>query len=165
MPAESTYVPLAIQTLGADAGSVTFSSISSIYTDLVIMFTARCTSTQTLYIRFNGDSATNYSSTNVRQASSTASSRQTSIDRGLLGIVSVGLSSTENVFTEIHINNYSNASTFKVLSSRSSLTSSETDANITLWRNTSPITSITILPSAGNFITGSKFTLFGIKAA
>lgn len=31
-----------------------------------------------------------------------------------------------------------------------------------LWRSTAPITRVTVLPSAGNFVAGSRFTLYGL---
>jgi hypothetical protein len=34
-----------------------------------------------------------------------------------------------------------------------------------MWKNTTAITDILISPSTGSWVTGSTFTLYGIKAA
>ena len=69
MAAGATYVPLASTTLSSDTGSVTFSSISSSYTDLVIIMSVQgntggtAQGSNTNFLRFNGDTASNYSYT------------------------------------------------------------------------------------------------------
>jgi hypothetical protein len=63
--------------------------------------------------------------------------------------------------------NYSNATTYKTVLSRSNVAASASvSANVGLWRNTAAITSIKlyVYPSY-NFVAGSTFTLYGIKAA
>lgn len=79
MPAGvSAYVPLANITLSSNASTVTFSSISQSYRDLV--FVLRQTTTGTAFSRFriNGDGAGNYSYVTMESAGGNALSNQAS---------------------------------------------------------------------------------------
>ena len=62
MAAGNTYVAIATNTLSSAAASVTFSSISGAYTDLVLVTNATLASggAANLWCRFNGDGAANY---------------------------------------------------------------------------------------------------------
>ena len=53
-----TYIPLATTTLGSNQSSFSFSSISSEYTDLIIVGDVTTTSSgPDMYMRFNGSSS------------------------------------------------------------------------------------------------------------
>lgn len=177
MAAGSTYTKIATTTLGSAAASYTFSSIPSTYTDLVLVMVAATTNTSSTfpYMRFNGDSNTNYSGTELYgNGTSAASARDTNRARGWIGFdVSISNTVGDSVST-VNLMNYSNSTTYKTWLSRSNRASSAldysgTDAIVGLWRNTSAITSIEIRNSRGdidyNFAAGSTFTLYGIAAA
>ena len=164
MPA--TYEPIATQTLGSAAASVTFSSIPSTYTDLIIITQAISASADDVGIRFNSDSGSNYSQTwlsgNGSSAFSGRYSSSTSIYLDIYG--SMGTTLYNN--TIVQIMNYSNTTTNKTLLSRANRAGSGVDAIVGLYRSTSAISTIVLAPTSGvNFSTGSTFTLYGIKAA
>lgn len=161
----NTYVPLATTTAAGGETSITFSSISAGYTDLVLSCSVTCSLTQTLYVRFNNDSTANYSSTYVYgTGSSAASGRMSSDSKILLGSVNAGMSSTNFSVVNASIQNYSSTATKKTILSRQSLASAEVNMSTGTWHNTSAITSMTIIPSSGSFGAGSTFSLYGIKA-
>jgi hypothetical protein len=157
----STYTPIATQTLGTAATSVTFSSISGTYTDLVLVFNGTVSANQYVAVRLNSDTGSNYSWTRIDgDGSSAYSSRGTSTTFGRLGIGNP----TNRTLTISHFMNYSNATTNKSVLSRSN--TDFVGALVNLWRNTAAITSITVLTTtADTFTVGSTFTLYGIKAA
>lgn len=172
----NTYVLIASNTLGSSAASVTFSSIPSTYTDLVLKVSTRTDQSGSFggggYVRFNSDSATNYSITDVYGDGSTAASaRRTSVTFGWWSYEGYNTSgSTANTFTnaELYIPSYQ-ASANKPYSAFSAAETNATTAIIQgvagLWRNTAAITSILISPDAGNFVSGSSFFLYGIKSS
>lgn len=160
-----TYEPIATQILTANATSVTFSSIPSSYTDLILIFNGtNATSNNGLRLRFNSDSGTNYSTTYLYGNGSSAVSERTTNTTG--GQIATDIASTQAT-SIAHIMNYSNTTTFKTFLGRGSSAANFADAQVSLWRNTAAITSVTVLLGAGtsNFSTGSTFTLYGIKAA
>jgi hypothetical protein len=160
----TTYTPIATNTLGSATATVTFSSISGAYTDLVIVIEGALTSSAIAAItaQFNGDTASNYSVTNVSGNGTTASSTRFSTQTTLYA----GLLSTTRSNTIFNIMNYSNATTYKSTLSRANVSSSTVRATVGLWRSTSAITSIVFgIDVADTFIAGSTFTLYGIKAA
>ena len=166
MPAGSTYTPIATTTLGSAAASYTFSSIPSTYTDLVLIMNYGVDSANRLAaIRFNGDTSTNYSNTQIYGNGSSAGSQRTSSVAQIYITSSDYVPQTLTANTILHINNYSNATTYKTSLNRYNSAGNETAAVVGLWRSTSAINSITILATAGNFLTGSTFTLYGIAAA
>ena len=58
----NTLIPIQTYTLSATTASVTFSSISGAYTDLVLVCNSKLTTSNTqIRLQFNGDTASNYS--------------------------------------------------------------------------------------------------------
>ena len=165
----ATYVPIATTTLGSASSPVTFSSIPSTYTDLVLISSVLGV-TGTSYIlqaTVNSDSGTNYSTTwmlgNGTAASSGRSTSATSIYLGHL----TGFLTTGSPMTAItNFPNYSNTTTYKTTLSRGNNTGTDTEAIVGLWRSTAAINRIDLtLGSGTNFQTGSTFTLYGILGA
>ena len=76
--AGSTYTPIATTTLGSAAADVTFSSISSAYTDLFLAINCGAAGVTDMGIRFNSDTGSNYSLTYIRGTGSAASSGRAS---------------------------------------------------------------------------------------
>ena len=164
----NTYVALATQTLGTATSSVTFNSISSSYTDLVLITSAKNnTGAQyRLQLSFNGDRSTSvYSVTKLTGNGSTAvSSRVSNATYGAILIGTIGSTNFDNVIT--HIMNYSNTTTNKTVLSRGNETAAEVNAEAGLWRSTAAITSLTLDLEGGiNFVAGSTFSLYGIANA
>jgi hypothetical protein len=160
-----TYEPIATQTLGSTAASVTFSSIPSTYTDLVLICNGTASSNTGLTMRFNGDTSTNYSMTVVEGSGSAAvSERQTSVSQARFVWNSLWNTTTPGVVI-LNIMNYANTTTFKTVLWRSSTASNYVEAGVNLWRKTpEAINSFVIETSGPSIAAGSTFTLYGIKA-
>lgn len=168
MPA--TYEPLATTTLSSTATDVTFSSISSLYTDLVLVMNIFVSSDgEAPQLQFNSDTGTNYSTTFFEgNGTSGASYRWTSRANIELSY-NIGGNSTSPQPIICNVMNYSNTTTNKSVLSRWNSASGGTypgvNTSVSLWRSTSAINAIKIFPGAGNFNSNSTFTLYGIKAA
>jgi hypothetical protein len=161
----STYEPIATSTLGSAASSVTFSSIPSTYTDLVVVAAPLASSAEEFVMQFNGDTAGNYSATILWGDGSTAGSIRVSNQTYAYLNYYASVSTTQN--TQIfNIMNYASTTTNKTVVGRANRADSGVDAAVALWRSTAAITSIALkLKNGSNFSTGSTFTLYGIKAA
>lgn len=167
--ATNTYEALRTTTLSSAASSVTL-NLSGItgYTDLVIVATPKhATQLTDFTCRFNSDTSGNakYSATMLKGDGSSASSyRNSNQDQATLGEADTN---NFNPFI-IQINNYANTTTYKTIMSRSSTPAYYTAAWVSLWRDTSAITSITLAPLYGgsfggqNIAAGSTFTVYGI---
>jgi hypothetical protein len=157
----STYETISSQTLGSAAASVTFSSIPGTYTDLVLVIAANAGGPTAASMRFNGDSATNYSDTILDGDGASATSYR---ETNRTNIWAGSYYNTSTPTVAIHnIMNYANTTTNKTTLSRINYPIAFTSAEVGLWRNTAAITSITLATGA-NFNTGSTFSLYGIKA-
>lgn len=151
-----TYESIASTTVGSASATVTFSSIPGTYTDLILIIDSTLSSGTDIILQMNGDTGNNYSRTYILGDGSSASSARNS-----------NLSSHGGGNKMIHhFMNYSNTTTNKSGISRYGTAGTLTLAQVTLWRNTNAITSIT-LTGAGvtTFQSGSTFSLYGIKAA
>jgi hypothetical protein len=158
-----TYEPIATNTVsGTSTSTITFSSIPSTYTDLILVFQAQVTDAYALF-RVNGNSSSLYSRTDFYgNGSSAASNRGTN---ETTWYPSTGGSSVTGTGI-VHIMNYANTTTNKTALIRNDVTNGLVDASAWLWRSTAAITSISLaVPAANNWIAGSTFTLYGIKAA
>jgi len=157
----STYEKIATTTLGTTSNSVSFTTISGSYTDLILIVNGQNTTADGNWrIRLNTDTGSNYSFTSLSgTGSATESVRYSNVDS-----MDCGVSGNGNWATQIaQINNYSNTTTYKTILSRLSSSSRFVTANVGLWRNTAAVTGLTAL-NDNNWATGSTFTLYGIKA-
>jgi hypothetical protein len=163
----STYEMIATNTVsGISTNTVTFSSISSAYTDIFAIASIATISGTASYLdmRFNSDSATNYSAITMygTPAGSANLTGRTGVPCGITDITNAA--DTFNTFL-INVMNYANTTTYKTALCRSEHASnSVVGASVSTWRNTAAINAITFLFGSGNFRAGSTFTLYGIKA-
>lgn len=167
MAAGATYFPIATQTLSSAATTVTFSSISGSYTDLIIVSdNIQSGGTQgNLFIQFNGDTSSNYSRTWLSGDGSTAYSGLES-SQTKMGLTAYAYPQTTTRWAGvIHIENYSDSTKYKTVLIRGNNSSVGVDAIVGVWRSTSAITSLVLSRSNDQFATGSTFTLYGIAAA
>lgn len=159
-----TYTPIATNKLTAPTATVTFSSIPSIYTDLVIVVNANADSSTQLRLRFNSDTGSNYSATMVGADGADAFTVRVSNEASMNA---AGLATRSGV-NILNIMNYANTTTYKTVIGRWNLDSpgyGETGVKIGTWRSTAAITSIVLFPTSGNFTTDSTLTLYGILKA
>jgi len=160
-----TYEKIATETLTSGSTSITFSSISGSYTDLVIVGHQTAATNCEIGIRFNGDSAGNYEQNFVSGVAGNAVIKGSNTDSGnqIYLIWTQGTLPASWTGTIINIFNYANTTTYKTMLSRLG-GKNETNNNSGTWKSTAAITSVTVLGSS-NFSTGSTWTLYGIKAA
>jgi hypothetical protein len=168
----TTYFPIATTTLSSTAASLTLSSIPATYTDLKIVLVSRSSNTATsredLYITFNSDTGSNYSTTILYGQDSTAATiRQTSQARINAYTALPGTAGQFNLVT-MDLLSYAD-STFKScligVNNNQSTVGGEVNLQVGLYRSTSPITSVTFTPQTNSFGTGSTATVYGIKNA
>jgi len=171
MAAGATYVSIASQTLSSNTSSVTFSSIPSTYTDLVLIISAN--GGWGLNFRLNGDTASNYSLTELAGAGTTSYSSRTSGYTNGYFTYNIGVPANANTYGTAVVNfmNYANTTTNKSILSRFANAGDNgpgTECFVNLWRSNSAITSIAISTyyvSGNYYASGSTFSLYGIAAA
>lgn len=169
----NTYILIASNTLGSSTASVTFSSIPSTYTDLVLRWSARSSGdTINCAIRLNSDTS-NYSETYMyTNMISLYSGRQT----GQNSYLPYGMNSssyTANTFSsgEMYISNYNSTSVKQINTYGTSENNSSTSYMGTSAQRYagSSITSVSISSypygGANNLVSGSSFYLYGIKSS
>lgn len=169
MAAGSTYTPIESKVLSSTSTGVTFNTIPSTYTDLVLVVQSIMNGSQAnLFLQMgNGsiDTGSNYSETYISGNGTTATSgRDVSSTRIFFTNNSYPQTTTWNT-SVFNFQNYSNTSTYKSVLIRSNNAAIGTDATVGLWRSTSAINQIKIYPSNNAFEIGSTFTLYGIAAA
>lgn len=162
----TTYTPIATTTLGSNTGTVTFSSISGTYTDLVLI-TNVSGNDGAICIRFNSDTGSNYSNTGLRGNGTSASSTRATNFSYIAGTSNLSVTAGSLQTAIWNIQNYSNTTTNKTVLFRDGMATHITGATVGLWRNTAAITSVSLSPEFGAnvFYTGSTFTLYGVKSA
>jgi len=162
MAAGNTYEAIATNTTTALAASVTFSSIPGTYTDLVLVCEGIGTGDAYPYIQFNGDTGTNYSSTQIYGDGATATTSRRTNDSKIDAVI-WRTTGRNNIIANVM--NYSNSTTFKTFLMHGNNSSQYVQTTAGLWRNTAAITSLTVFAQYVNFAVGCNFSLYGIKAA
>jgi hypothetical protein len=162
----TTYEPIATTTLGSAASSITFSSISSAYTDLRFVVAVKPNDTTTFaYVQFNNDTGSNYSGTElVGNGASAASYRESSSGNGVPILIADYIPNQNGLIT-LDIFSYSGSTNKTTLATYSgdNAGSGYVSRAVGLWRNTAAITSVKLV--GGNFAAGTTATLYGIKNA
>lgn len=166
----NTYTLISSNVLASVVSTVSFTSIPATYTDLLLRCSVRRNDSGTNItadLRFNSDSATNYSIIRLQgdgaAATSSLSSSNTSAPIRGIGTISTD---TANTFgsCDFYIPNYL-VSQNKPFSVYPVSENNATTAYITplagLWRNTAAITSLSL--AGADFAIGSSFYLYGIK--
>ena len=169
MPAGSTYTPIATTTVSnGTTTTVTFSSISGSYTDLVLVGgSLGMTGDGTMRMRLNSAAGTAYSFTSLYGNGSSALSNRDSNRDNIPLNYNTTLAADNNGSVLVHFENYSNTTTNKTVLSRFGRAAAGTEAIVGLWRSTAAITQIDISNQVGGiyFQSGSTFTLYGIASA
>jgi hypothetical protein len=168
-----TYTPIAAQTLTSTSAQISFSSIPSTYTDLVLVTASRSTkaSTNDLYYCYvNNSSTTDYSWTRIiGDGTSVSSYSATGYTAWVITYSIPAANSTANTYglDTMQFMNYANTTTKKSMLWRSgNLTGNPMSASLVgLRSNTAAIDRIDLVVGSGSFAIGSTFTLYGIKAA
>ena len=159
----TTYERIQTQTLTSNQATITFTSIPATYTDLrlVLVGTNDSGSAQSVKLRFNGDTSTNYSDIYFRGTGSSVVNSADS-DRPFID-VNFAFGATIPTMTTLDMLSYAGA-TYKTLLITNS-ENSRVELKVASWRSTSAITSIVFSLGTGNYNTGTTATLYGIKAA
>jgi len=163
--------PIYTQTIASGStGSITFNNIPQTFTDLKLEISARenTVTGQTfvaLYLRFNNDSSSLYSDTRLYGSGTSTNSSRLSGNANYLGSDEAA-NSTANTFNSVsaYIPNYTGSNYKQMISdsvAENNTTGIDMFLNANLYRSTSAITSIQVLPQ----ITFSGYTtisLYGI---
>lgn len=159
-----TYVALATTTLSSSASSVTLSSISGSYRDLVLVIAAKNTggTYDNIRVQFNSDTGSNYSYVQAYFNGSGfgSNSSTTTFIEGLTS------SHTHNSASILQVLDYSATDKHTTTLQRSNTATAESANRMAAgrWADTSAVTSITLTQQSTNFDTGSTFSLYGIEA-
>ena len=164
----STYTLISSNTLSSSAASITFSSIPSTYTDLVIRGSVRSTTAIDGQLTFNGTGGTVYSRTYLRgDGSTTGSSRNSSTSQVTLDDIYRNDSSTANTFAsfEIYVPSYLVSQSKPVFYDGADETNGTTAYRYGiagLFRDNTAISSLTLTFTTAA-VSGSSFYLYGIS--
>ena len=175
--AAGAYDLLETQTLGTAVASVTFTGLDTLaagYQHLQLRMTARSTfAVDAVYnadLIFNGDSGSNYSFHQLLgNGSSVTSTSGTSASSITLPNWIPGSSTTSNAFggMVMDILDFSSTSkntTIRTLAGATTSGQSEVVMHSGLYISTDAVTSLAISSSVANLDTGSRFSLYGIRA-
>jgi hypothetical protein len=169
MPA--TYDKIATTTLGSANATITFSSIAATYTDLRLVFNntgASATGVGTPTMRFNSDTASNYSITRIA-GQGTVAAATSDASQTVMNLASyTAPQTTVPLLITVDLFSYAGST------NKTCLITYNNDYNgggsveyaVGLYRSTSAITSISITSAgASTWSTGTIATLYGILKA
>jgi hypothetical protein len=163
----NTYTLIDKTTLGSSQASITFSSIPSTYTDLVLKLSARNTSASGLiYFSFNNNASNRSAILLYGAGSGVGSVIYDNTDPRAMIMNESGYTANTFASGEIYIPNYAGSS-YKSFSSDSVQENNSTTAFSYLlgglWSNTAAITSVKLEPYTGSFDTNTSAYLYGIS--
>jgi hypothetical protein len=162
--------------LGIVTASVTFTSIPGTYRHLILEWQARGDTAATniaLQLQFNADTGANYDFANGNiNGSGTANGGGSQAGATLIQVCDMA-AATAPALTPSHgridFQNYAGTTFHKTLTAHSGLKQSAAVANlfnettVAWWRSAAAITSIKLVPGAGNFVAGGSFQLYGLN--
>lgn len=166
----NTYIPLATITLASAAATVTFSNIPGTYRDLILEFNHRVDTAATSadsFMRFNGDTGSNYSHVFISGNGSTTSSAA-----GTRTYLETNIDDPSN-FTrnQTQIFDYAQTNKHKSGLMKEGVPNYALFYRTFRWASTSAITSISFTAAdrlgsgtPDNFSAGSVFSIYGIAS-
>jgi|688.fasta_scaffold722692_2 hypothetical protein len=166
-PAAGDYESIATTTLGSSQATITFSSIPATYKHLQIRGIFNSATAPQALLRFNSDSAGNYSYHQIEgngvSATAGAGTSVTSIIHFINGMES---GTTAGSAFVVDILDYANTNKYKTTRA---LTGTEKNGSGQIflvsgsWRNTNAVTDISVTTSSGTFAQYTQVALYGIK--
>jgi hypothetical protein len=161
----SALTALANTTLASTAASVTFSSISGAYRDLILVGTFTSATTGYFGVRVNSDSGANYYWVQFNADGSTAAGSQ-STGASSYGLNNRSTTSTTDAMTcVVNILDYTATDKHKNALVRIGRAGGSTEFSMGRWANTAAITSVQVYGvSTANLAAGSTFALYGVSA-
>jgi hypothetical protein len=168
-----SYESIATTTVGSGgAADVTFSSIPATYTHLQIRGISRnASATDTISIRFNSDTGSNYTWHQLRGNGSVTAGTSSSPSVTFMEIPYTSYSgTTANVFAGavIDVLDYANTNKYKTVRGLGGADQNGSGSiffTSGLWQSSSAITTIRLFPSSGNLAEYTQYALYGIKGA
>lgn len=170
----NTGVPVLLgeSTLGATTASVTFSSIPSSWAHLLVVGYCRTDNAvvaQDCAVRFNSDTGANYDRQYHSGAAAATGAGETFGATSAAGWNCPGASAGANLFGafDLWVPYYANSANNKTFCSEWNYKHGTSSGNLGVgvsagfWRSNSAITSLTLLPQAGSFVSGCRFSLWG----
>lgn len=169
-PTTAGMTQIASQTLGASAASITFSSIPSTYTSLWLVGSYQGdTNPESPFLRFNGDTGSDYGSTIIQSVNNTVagnhdSGYQTQYSPGLYAS---GVTTHDFISLTALIINYASTTKWKSIQTQmgsfdSAITQYEVISSAGTWANLAAMTSLVLSLTSGNYIAATEFTLYGL---
>lgn len=168
----NTYTLISSTTLSTATNSVTFSSIPSAYSDLVLRMSVRGDGNSlSSRMRFNGSTA-GYAVNDMIGLGSGGVVYEGYINNTEIDTTRGGQANTNyaaNAFSsiDVYIPSYTASNGTKpvnVISSTENATlTNYIDVMAAQWANSAAISTILVYPSTGNFVANSSFRLYGIK--
>lgn len=164
-----------IQTVTVGSGgaaSIDFTSIPSTYKHLQIRGIGRNLHTvtvDTIRLRFNGDTSTNYQMNSLYGYNGSLTTYTTTVVNQIPIANCAGNSAAANIFAPFvfDVLDYSNtnkAKTLKILAGiDTNSSSSEVDFNGAFWNNTAAISSMSFYCTTANLAQGTQIALYGVK--
>ena len=165
----STYEKIQTTTISSATSAISFTSISSAYTDIILAWAYKSNSSNnpTLRLTFNGNS-TGYSGRQMYGngvapgSNNTTSASFISLARASGGPTPSG----ETALVLLHVMDYTNSSKYKSIFCQYNSASTGGELDVGVWANNANINRIDIdTPTSTDFAVGSVITLYGIKAA
>lgn len=168
-----SYESIATFTLASDTASVTFSSIPSTYKHIQIRLMARGTKAAAdcrWYARLNGDTGTNYSLHALIGSGTAASAQGAASQNYIEGRAVTGNTATSGIFGTaiLDYHDYSSTTknkTLRAITGNDRNGAGEIGLTSSVWLSTAAISSVLIYPESDSWLTGSTFSLYGIKGA
>jgi hypothetical protein len=164
-----TYEKIATTTLSSTASEISFASIPSTYTDIVMIVSGKSSSVDQIFLRYNTDTSTNYSEIRLSgNGTSAVCDRHSSVSYITMSRYGYPSNTAGENVSIFQFMNYANTTTYKTCLSRVGIASGGTDFIAGLWRSTAAIDTIKISTSGFSTATwqaGTTATIYGIKAA
>jgi hypothetical protein len=165
--AAGAYELIQSQVLGTSAASVTFSSIPQTYRHLQIRYVSQNSTSTVNQIQLNGDTGANYDwhilfgdGSNVFSSAV----NNTTFWQFVTPFTADGASFFgSGVLDILDYSSTSKNTTSRLLAGSVRGSSNQVRLLSGLWRNTAAVTSIALNANGNNFVSGSRFSLYGLR--
>lgn len=171
--AAGSFDLLETQVLASSAASVTFSSLSTYaadYQHLQIRMVSRMSfsnAERSLVMRLNGDTASSYNNHGLFGNGSSVGSfyfADTYISIGSFAAANAAADAFGAGVIDV-LDAFNSSKNTTVRSLAGTPTTPQISLRSGLWRNTAALTSITLLDPTSNLVTGSRFSIYGLRKA